>query len=38
MLEKTVRKMGENSNFRVFNVKIPMSKAIAAASIRQEKS
>jgi chromosome partitioning protein len=36
MLENTVRKMGESSNFRVFNVKIPMSKAIAAASIRQE--
>lgn len=36
MLEKTIRKMGEQSNFRVFNVKIPMSKAIAAASIRQE--
>jgi chromosome partitioning protein len=35
-LEKTVRKMGEQSNFRVFNVKIPSSKAIAAASIRQE--
>lgn len=36
MLEKTVRNMGENSNFRVFDIKIPMSKAIAAASIRQE--
>lgn len=35
-LEKTVRKMSEQSNFRVFNVKIPSSKAIAAASIRQE--
>lgn len=35
-LEKTVRKMSEQSNFRVFDVKIPISKAIAAASIRQE--
>lgn len=36
MLEKTVRKMGEQSHFRVFNVKIPTSKAIAGASVRQE--
>lgn len=35
-LEKTVRKMGEHSNFKVFNVKIPSSKAIAGASFRQE--
>lgn len=36
ILEKTVKTMGEKSNFRVFNVKIPSSKAIAGASIRQE--
>lgn len=36
VLEKTIRKMSEQSNFRVFDVKIPISKAIAAASIRQE--